>query len=83
MASYVFIEVRMINLAIDFPLQVSHFFGALIHQKQNENNLGMICTDPFRNLFEQNRFPHPRRRDNQPALPAPERRQKIDRPRAD
>ncbi len=83
MSMYVFIEVRMINLAIDFPLNVGHFFGTLVHQEQNENNLGVICADSFRDLLEQNRFPHPWRRDDQPALPSPQRRQKIDRPRAD
>ena len=77
------IEVGMINLAINLALQIGHFLRTLVHQEQDEHDLRMIYPDRFRNFLEQNRFAHPRRRHDQPALPASERRQKIDRARAD
>ena len=31
MPLHAFVKVRMINMAIDFPLQIRHFFRPLVH----------------------------------------------------
>ncbi len=82
MARRRFIEGGTVNLAIDFALQIGHFLGPLVHQQDDEDNLGMIFPNRFRDLFEQDGFSDPRRRDNQPTLTATERGQKVDRANA-
>ena len=72
----------MINLAVDLPLQIRHFFRPLVHQQQDKNNLGIICLNRFRNFLQQDGLAHSRRRNDEAALPATERRQQIDRARA-
>ena len=33
MPVHAFVEIGMINLAVDLPLQIRYFFRALVHQK--------------------------------------------------
>src|SRR5438093_8595431 len=73
----------MINLAVDFSLQIRHFFRPLIDQQENKNNVGIICANRLCNFLQQNGLAHARRRNDQAALPTTERRQQIDRARAD
>src|SRR5262249_17400431 len=82
MSLHILVEVGMINLAIDLAREIGHFLRTLVHQQQDQNNLGMIYTNGLRDLLEQNRLAHSRRGDDQPALAATERREQIDSTRA-
>src|SRR4029453_184236 len=73
----------MINLAVDLPLQIRYFFRALVHQQQDKNDLWIICSNRFPNFLQQNGLAHARRRNDEAALSATERRQQIDCARAD
>ena len=47
----IFIEGRIVNLAIDFALQVGHFLGPFIDEKNDEDDLGMIYPDRLRDFL--------------------------------
>ena len=47
----IFIEVRMINLTIDFAREVSHLLGPFVHQQHDQHNLGMIHPDSLGNFL--------------------------------
>src|SRR5947208_3324949 len=44
---HAFVKIGMVDLAVDFPLQVRHFFRPLVHQKQDKNNVRMIYPNCF------------------------------------
>ena len=67
----------MINLAVDFPLQIRHFFRPLIDQQENKNNVGIICANRLCNFLQQNGLAHARRRNDQAALPPLESMEKL------
>ena len=75
MSLYAFVKIRMINLAINFALQIRDFFRPLVHQQQNEYDFRMIDSNGFRDFFEHDRLSHPGRRDDKTALPASKRSQ--------
>jgi hypothetical protein len=47
----VLVEGRIVNVAIDFALQVGHFFGALVHQQNDQRGLGVVLADALRDGF--------------------------------
>src|SRR2546430_16817360 len=83
MPDHVLVKVGMINLTIDFTLEIGYFLGPLVHQQKNENDLGMIHPNRFRDFLKQDGFADTRRGDNQSTLAVAERREEINSPPAD
>src|ERR1044072_2361318 len=77
-ALHVLVEIGMVNLAINLPRKIGHFFRPLVDEQQNQNDLGMIHPDRLGDFLEQNRFPDAWRSYDQSALAAAKRREKID-----
>ena len=65
---------------LDRALHIRHFFGTFIDEQHDEIDFRMVRVDGIRDALEQNGFTGPGRRDDDPALAAPDGRHKIDDP---
>ena len=57
----IFVEGRIVNLAIDFALQIGHLFRSFVHQQNDQDDIGMIHPDRLRDFLQQNRLADARR----------------------
>ena len=78
-----FIEGGTVNLAIHRALEIRDFLGALIDQQKDEVRFRGVGENRQGDVFQQHRLSRARRCHDQPALPASERRNEIDRTRRD
>ena len=60
------------------PGEIGHFLRTLIHQQNEQLDVGMIGVDAVGDLLKQRRFSRHRRRDNQPTLPFSDGTEQID-----
>ena len=79
----IFVEGRVVNLAVDLALKIGHFFRAFIDEQDDEHDLRMIKPDRLRDFFQQNGLADPRRGHDETPLAFAQGREKIDRTRAD
>src|SRR5262245_9431391 len=68
---------------LDVTAHVGHLFGPLVHEQDHEVHLGVVAFDRVHDLLEDRRLARLRRRDDQPALTFPDRRDEVDDPPRD
>jgi hypothetical protein len=66
------------DLALHRALHVGDLFGPLVDQQDDEDDFGMVRRDAARDVLQHDRLAGPRRGDDEPALPLPDRHEEID-----
>jgi hypothetical protein len=69
------------HFSLDRTFHVGDFLRALIDQQHDQVDVLVVGHDRVGDFLEQNRLPGTRLRDDQPALPLADRREKVDQPR--
>ena len=71
------VERRGDHLAVHRPLHVGDFFGPLVDQQDDQVHLGVVERHRLRDALQEHRLAGARRRDDQAALPLPDRRHQV------
>ena len=78
-----FVERAAEDVAIERALEIGNLLGALVHEQQDEVDIGMVAPDRLRDLIEEHGLAAAWRSDDEAALPHAERRHEIERTRAE
>ena len=75
-------EERGEDLGRHGAAEVGHLLGPLVDEQQHQVHLGMVLGDRLAQVLEERRLARLRRRDDEPALAAPDGRDQVDDPEA-